>query len=80
MSCGDVTTSYLFTEVLLHQLVLLRFAGVPENEGQHQHQRQHQGDRYFGVCVHVAMLKRKREEDKQETLHSDLIALLLCVR
>lgn len=49
MSSRRIITSYLSNEVLLQRLVLLHFTGVPENEGQQQHQCQNEPHQYLYV-------------------------------
>lgn len=81
MSRSHTITSYLFAEVLLHRLVLFHFAGVPENEGQQQHQGQRKSKWYLTIRVHVDCCNDKKRKQGRKSLTvrphcSDLLCVL----
>lgn len=69
MSSRHIVTSYLSDEVLLQRLVLLHFTGVPENEGQQQHQCQHEPHQSLSMSEQVdCSYDRRTKQQRQKAL------------
>lgn len=66
MSSRCIITSYLSDEVLLQRLVLLHFTGVPENEGQQQHQCQNEPHQYLSTSEQVDCSYDKRTKQQRQ--------------
>lgn len=80
MSSGHIITSYLSAEVLLHRLVLLHFAGVPENEGQ-LNISVNSNATHISACVYMwtaVMIRRESGRNRKLYSQTSLLCFVVC--